>query len=281
MVRRLVILSVVGLGLALAALFVFRAAAVETLIANALAARGIAVGGLSVTRVGLEELHIAELSLGANGELRVRALRIGYRLATLLRGEIENVVVEGLVLRLDLSGTAPPLGSLQSLIPKPEAGEAVPLPVIVLPVLELSDARIEAATRFGPVIARFNGEAWPEDAGADAGEIAGAFSFTLESAQGRLTGAFDLSRTAAGALTGTLVVEDGVLRLPGAEAAGLLGEADYALAPGRPPELDAWLSAARVTLPGARLEEARIALRAAGDTAELTARLRGAGVDRI
>ena len=50
MVRRLVILSVVGLGLALAALFVFRAAAVEALIANALAARGIAVGGLSVTR---------------------------------------------------------------------------------------------------------------------------------------------------------------------------------------------------------------------------------------
>ena len=141
-----------------------------------------------------------------------------------------------------MKGTAPPLGSLQPLIAKPDGGEAGPLPAIELPVLELSDARVEAATRFGPVTATLDGEAWPKDAG----EIAGAFSFTLESAQGHLTGAFDLSRTAAGAMSGTLVVEDGALRLPGAEAVGLLGEAAYALAPGRPPELDAWLSATRI-----------------------------------
>jgi len=273
MVRRLVIFLVVGLGLALAGLTIFRAAAVEALIANALAARGVTVGGLSVTRVGLEELHIADLSLGANGELRARALRIGYRPTALLRGEIESIAVEGLVLRLDLSGAAPPLGSLQPLVAKPDGGAPGPLPVI-----EFRDARIEAATRFGPVTVALDGEAWPRDAG----EIAGAFSFTFDTAQGRLTGAFDLSRTAAGALTGTLVVEEGVLRLPGVEAAGLLGEAGYALAPGRPPELDAWLSAARITLtsaplPGAALEEARITLRAAGESAELTADLRGAG----
>ena len=70
---------VVGLGLALAGLYVYRAAAIEALIANALTARGVSVGGLSVTRVGLEELRIADLSLGTNGELRVRALRVSYQ----------------------------------------------------------------------------------------------------------------------------------------------------------------------------------------------------------
>ncbi|MCH7794867.1 MAG: YdbH domain-containing protein [Proteobacteria bacterium] len=266
--RRLVISLILGLGLALAALYVFRAAAVEALIANALATRGVAVGGLSVTRVGLDQIRIAELSLGAHDELRVRALRIGYRPTALLRGEIENIAVAGLVLRLDLSGAAPPLGSLQPLLANRDGGAPGPLPVI-----EFSDIRMEVATRFGPMVATLDGEAWPEDAG----EIAGAFSFTLASAQGRLIGAFDLSRTAAGAMTGNLVVEDGVLRLPGAEATGLLGEASYALAPGRPPKLDAWLSAARIALPGAVLGETRIDLRAVEKTAALTARLGGAG----
>ena len=109
--RRLVISLILGLGLVLAALYGFRAAAVEALIANALATRGVAVGGLSVTRVGLDEIRIADLSLGATGELRARALRIGYRPSALLRGEIESVAVEGLVLRLDLRGTAPPLAA--------------------------------------------------------------------------------------------------------------------------------------------------------------------------
>jgi len=275
MLRRLVILLVVGLGLALAGLYVYRAAAIEALLANLLAARGVALGGLSVTRVGLDELRIADLSLGANGELSVHSLRIGYRPSTLLRGEIENVAVAGLVLHLDLSGAAPPLGSLAPAIAKSAGGEAVSLPAI-----ELSDVRIEAATRFGPVIATLDGEAWPEDAG----DIGGAFSVTLASPQGRLTGAFDLNRTAAGAMSGNLVVEDGVLRLPGAEAAGLRGEAGYTLAPGRPPKLDAWLSAASIALTnaplaGAALGEARITLRAADTNAELTADLSGDGGD--
>ncbi len=271
--RRLVISLILGLGLALAALYGFRAAAVEALIANALATRGVAVGGLSVTRVGLDEIRIADLSLGANGELRARALRIGFRPTALLRGEIETVDAESLVLRLDLRGTAPPLGSLQPLVATRNGGAPG-----LLPVIDLREARIEAATPYGPVTAELDGEVWPEDAG----EIAGAFSFTLASAQGRLTGAFDLSRAASGAMTGNLVVEDGVLRLPGVEVAGLLGEAGFALISWQQPKLDSWLSAASIALPGTEfpggaLEEARITLRAAEKTAELTADLRGAG----
>ncbi|MEE8499129.1 MAG: hypothetical protein V3S27_01050, partial [Kiloniellales bacterium] len=271
--RRIAIFLVLIVGLALAALVFLRTAVVEAVLKDQLAARGIVVGGISVTEVGLGEMRIEGLRLGARDELAARELRIAYEPGDLVQGRIETIAIEGLVLELDLTGAAAPLGSLQPLVANREGGAPGPLPVI-----QLSDARIEAATPFGPVTAALDGEAWPEDTG----EIAGAFSFTLESAQGRLTGAFDLNRTAAGAITGYLVVEDGVLSLPGAEAAGLLGEAGYALIPGRPPKLDAWLSAARIALPGAALpgavlEEARIDLRAAEKTAELTARLGGAG----
>ena len=273
MLRRLVVFPILGLGFALAALFVFRTAALEAVIANALTTRGVAVGGLSVTTLGLDEIRIANLRLGADDELRARALRIGFQPRALLRGEIQTVVIEGLVLRLDLRGAAPPLGSLQPLVTTADGDSTVPLPT-----LELWDAVIEMMTPLGPMTATLDGEAWPEDAG----NLAGAFSVTLTGAQGRLAGAFDLNRTPSGAMAGQMVVEDGVLRLPGAEATGLLGEASYALVPGRPPKLDAWLSAANISLPGPELpggalKQTRITLRAAASTAELTAELGGAG----
>ena len=49
-----------------------------------------------------------------------------YQPAALLRGEIENIAMAGLVLRLDLSGAAPPLGSLQPLIAGPGSGAPGP-----------------------------------------------------------------------------------------------------------------------------------------------------------
>ena len=268
MVRRILIYSMLGLGLLLAGLFVFRATLVEALLADALATQGVEVRALSVAEVGLDEIHIADLRLGAGGELDVRSLRIAFEPAALLRGEIAHVTAEGLVLHLDLSGAAPPLGSLQPLVAGAGAGGGSPGP---LPELELRDARIEAATPLGPVTAVLDGEAWPEDAGA----VAGAFSFALESAQGRLNGAFDVALTPAGEISGNLVVEDGVLSLPGAEATGLLGEASYAFARDRPPRLEARLSAAAIALPGAKMEEAQLTLRATANGAVVAARLRG------
>ena len=79
MFRRFVIILGAGLGLGLAALFVFRTTAVEALIVNALTERGVAVAGLSVTRLGMEDIHIADLRLGETDELNVRSLRVYYQ----------------------------------------------------------------------------------------------------------------------------------------------------------------------------------------------------------
>jgi len=267
MFRRFALTLIFGLGLSLAAVVVFRATLVEMLIADRLAAQGVPLGGLTVTRVDLNALHIADLSLGANGELTARALRIAYQPDRLLEGEVAEVVVEGLTLRLDVTSDTP-FGSLQPLLTGDRDG-----PTAAVPVVELIAGRIEAETPLGPMILGLDGEVWPEDEG----EIAGVFSFALESSEGRLNGAFDATRTAGGAVSGNLVVEDGTLSLLGAKTSGLLGEAVYALAPGRPPELDAWLSAPSTALPGGALEETKITLRAAEEAAEFTAHLRGPG----
>ncbi|MCH8037394.1 MAG: hypothetical protein IIC53_09730, partial [Proteobacteria bacterium] len=77
--RRSAIFLVLIVGLPLAALFMFRTAVVEMVIADRLAAQGIVVGGISVTEVGFGEMRIEGLRLGARDEIAVRALRIAYQ----------------------------------------------------------------------------------------------------------------------------------------------------------------------------------------------------------
>ncbi len=224
--RRIAILVALLLGLALAALFVFRTAVVELVIADRLAARGVVVGALEVAEIGLGDMRIEGLRLGARDELAARELRIAYQPGDLVQGRIEQVSIEGLVLKLDLTGAAAPLGSLQALLDGEAGAPPGPLPAIVV-----TDGRIEAETPLGPATADLDGEAWSEAPGA----IAAVLAFRLEGEPGRLQGAFDLTRAPDGTMTGNLVLEDGALALPGAEIGGLQGEATYGLFPDRAP----------------------------------------------
>ncbi|MCH8810176.1 MAG: hypothetical protein IH993_10150, partial [Proteobacteria bacterium] len=265
--RRIAILVALLLGLALAALFGFRTAIVELVIVDRLAARGIVVGALEVAEIGLGEMRIEGLRLGARDELAARELRIAYEPGDLVQGRVETIAIEGLVLKLDLTGDAPVLGSLQPLL-EGGNGEAPGL----LPAMVLSGGRIEAKTPLGPLTAKVDGEAWSEAPGA----MAAVFAFRLEGRPGRLEGAFDMTRAPDGTATGNLVLEDGALALPGAEIGGLRGEVTYGLFPDRAPSIDATVSAGRIALPGAAFEEAHLTLRTADTRATLAARLSGA-----
>ena len=265
--RRLFIVFILFVGLVLLGAVAFRAPLLEAVLKQQLAAQGIVVGGISVTEVGLHETRIADLRLGAEGEVSARALRVTYDPGEVLRGIIDRVAIEGLSVQLDLTGGAPPLGSLQPLLERPGERSEIPLPA-----LELSAARITAKTPLGLMTVHIDGEAWSEDAGV----LAAAFAFALEGEPGRLQGAFDVTRTPDGGVTGNLVIEGGALALPGAEIGGLLGEASYGLFPDRAPEIDAKVSAARIALPDAAFEEAQLNLRAQGSRVTLAARMSGA-----
>ncbi len=142
--RRIAILVALLLGLALAALFGFRTAIVELVIVDRLAARGIVVGALEVAEIGLGEMRIEGLRLGARDELAARELRIAYEPGDLVQGRIETIAIEGLVLKLDLTGAAAPLGSLQALLEGEDGAAPRPLPAIVM-----NGSRIEAETPLG------------------------------------------------------------------------------------------------------------------------------------
>ena len=88
--RRIAILVTLFLGLALAALFVFRTAVVELAVSDRLAAQGIVVGAIDVTEIGLGEIRIEGLRLGARDELAARELRIAYEPGDLVQGRIET-----------------------------------------------------------------------------------------------------------------------------------------------------------------------------------------------
>jgi hypothetical protein len=240
---------------------------VEAVLKDQLAADGIVVGGISVTEVGLRETRITKLRLGMEDELRAEDLRVTYEAGALLRGEIESVTVDGLVLRLDLTGVAAPFGTLQPLTEGGEGAAADPLITTVL-----TNSRIEAETPLGPITAQIEGEAWSEAPGS----VAAVVSFDLAGEPGRLQGAFDVTRAPDGTTTGNLVVEDGTLALPGAGLGDLVGEAAFALAQDRPPAVDAKFSAGRITLPDAAFEEAHVSLRTEASRATLAGRMSGA-----
>ena len=136
--RRIATFLALFLGLAFAALFVFRTAVVELAVAGRLSAQGIVVGAIDVTEIGLGEMRIEGLRLGTRDELAARELRIAYELGDLVQGRVETVAIEGLVLKLDLTGAAAPLGSLQALL----EGEGGAAPG-ALPAFVVTDGRIE------------------------------------------------------------------------------------------------------------------------------------------
>ncbi len=161
MFRRLLVFVALGIGLfaiTVAGVVAFRVALAEAVLSSRLASLGIPAQGFAVTALDLSHLVVSDLALGRNNELRVEAVTLSYSPDGLLAGRLEEVTIEGLHLRLDLSGAGPPLGSLQPLLQKQQGGGGVALlPSAVI----LSRGRIEAVTQTGDVAAAISGRWQP------------------------------------------------------------------------------------------------------------------------
>ncbi len=167
MVRRLTVSVALVIGLlviAAAGLVAFRIQLAEAVISSQLASLGIPAPRLTVAALDLRHMVVTDIALGDGGELRVDAVTLTYRPGALLEGRLEEAAVDGLRLRLDLSGQGPPLGSLQPLLQGGDSGGAgtgaggagaVPAAVI------LSRSRIEAAVPAGDVAATVAGRWQP------------------------------------------------------------------------------------------------------------------------
>lgn len=158
MVRRLTLSVVLVIGLlaiAASGLIVFRTTLAEAVLSSQLASLGIPSARLTVASLDFYRIVVRDVALGAGEELRLDAVTVTYRPRALLAGRLEEAAVDGLRLRLDLSGAGPPLGSLQPLLQKREgAAGAGLLPAVVT----LLRGRIEVVARAGDMTAAVSGQ---------------------------------------------------------------------------------------------------------------------------
>ncbi|MFQ5774420.1 MAG: YdbH domain-containing protein [Kiloniellaceae bacterium] len=270
MARRVAILLIAGLGLlsaALAGVFAFRAPLLEAVLKEGLRARGVPAADLTVRDIGLHGARLVGLRLGARGELGARSIRVAYSAAGLFAGRLDAVAVDGLSLTLDLTGAGPPLGSLQPLIAGGGRGAAPGIPPVTV-----SGGHVYATTPLGTVGASVEGAVRSGSGGA----LAASLAFDAEGEPGRARGTLDATGAPGGEISGTLIVEDGALALPGAQVRGLAGRVTFALRAGLPERVEAAFSLGEVAVPGAAFEDASLTLRASRSRLDLTADLRTA-----
>lgn len=164
MVRRLLVSVALVIGLfviAAAGLIAFRIVLAEAVLSSQLASLGIPAARLTVASLDLHQMVVTDIALGDDGELRVDAVTLNYNPGALLAGQLDEAAIEGLRLRLDLSGAGPLLGSLQPLLQRgQDAGGAGMMPAIV----SLSRGEIEAVAPAGDMAAVVSGH-WRPVAG--------------------------------------------------------------------------------------------------------------------
>lgn len=256
-----------GLALtSLALVLVYRAPILDSLLNAALTYQEVP-GGLTVESVSLNRTAIADVSLGAANEVQVERITLTYDLPGLLAGRLKGLAVDGLRLRLDLRGGAPPLGSLQSLASGGDGGGAQAAPA--LPRITLREARIDALTPLGPIAGWVEGTLNP---GAEGGFDA-ALRFDLQGEAGRLRGTMTATHTAGGSSRARFDLTDGAISLPGAELRGLRGGGSFSLAGGTVETARLDLILGEVAVPGASFEQARVRLNLATENLEIDAEL--------
>ncbi|MEX1206438.1 MAG: YdbH domain-containing protein [Dongiaceae bacterium] len=201
---------------------------VAALLVYELRAAGLPDPELRVARLGLDGATIADLSLGAAGEVAADEVVVDYAPAGLVRGRVERVLLRGLRVAVRLDGTRPSLGSLDAALAalgatvEPGDGAAGP-PV---PPVVFEHARIDLAMPFGPVALRFGGALGPSPAGG----LAGDFALAAESGFGRLAGRLTLTLV-GDAIDGHLKIAEGAIAHPALAATAVTGEMRFAATP--------------------------------------------------
>jgi hypothetical protein len=272
MKRRLVIalsIAVVLAGSLAGASIVYRRDLVHALIEGQLSSRGLAPVHFTVAEVTPWQIEIAGLSAGRRGEVRADSLVVRYHPTALLRGQVEQVVLERSALQLDAAGDGPILGSLQPLVERlaRDDGGADSRTAPPAPTLVLREARLEVLTALGPATARLDGEVRPEQPGAWSIDLAWRASGPVGRADGRLEAALAPDQ----AVTGRLEIEAGSFAHPdlAASVEAARGALTFALTQGRLSTVTAEIDLQSIVMPGRGTAQGTFSLSA--DPVRLTA----------
>ena len=256
----------------LALIFFFRAPLLEGLIAGQLEALGAPDPRLRVSQASLDALTIEEFKLGSADEATVERIEVLFDVFGETPGGIQRIRVERPVLRVDLKGDQPPLGSLQGLL----GGESEGGPPPALPEIEVVDGRVFLDTVAGPVAVDVGGLAQSAPDGA----IKAALSYRAVGDPGRLRGGLSTALAPDGAINGRLGIDDGAIALasPGGgvagEIGGLTGALDFQLRDGRPESVTGRLALTDLGLIQARFRDAALDFALTEERVEASGKLR-------
>jgi hypothetical protein len=210
--RRLLIIVLIFLvlvGSVGVSLFAARHELVAWTAERELAARGFHDVALTVEEVGWSRVRLTGLTAGRDGELKLESILLLYRGSRLLRGEIDELRLTGLTLRLDLTGTGPPLGSLQApveaLLAEDGGSRA---PSVAAPRVLLESGLIAAETALGPIRLDLEGRVEPQ---ADRLDV--TLALAVSATRGRLLGRLRAQVAADGGVAGGFRIDQGSLTL--------------------------------------------------------------------
>ena len=163
MIRRLflsAISSMFWLAILAAGILGYRLELAETAVSSRLQSLGLSQVRFSITALDLNHLTAEGLAFGDGGVVVADRMTQSYTPFGLLAGELGETVIEGLRLRLDLTGADGPLGNLKPLL---EGGPAVDGAALQPAAVILKNGRIEAMVQAGLIAASVNGSWQPGD----------------------------------------------------------------------------------------------------------------------
>ena len=219
-----------GLGLSLLIAItggiLFRQELATWLLRDRLEREDVTVASLQVRELTHQHIELGEVVLGDSGEVSAERLQVTFAL-DLEAPRIEEVVADGLKVKLDLTGEGPLLGSLQHLLggSAKTGGDGGFDPAVLrgVPSVRLDAAEVLAETQAGTMTTVLTASVEPQANGAVFGRLTanaesaiGQFSAELEGGvdpQGTLSlgasidqGRIDWRNLAIGQLTGSLQV---------------------------------------------------------------------------
>ena len=222
-------------------LYLFRVSLMDSLLIGQLTRLGVPMNSVTVKELSLNELELRKLSLGAENELRADKIKATWTLPGLFEGELQTVEISGLQLLLDLTGTNPPLGSLQRLIGEEGNSENTKLPKV-----SLLDAKVDLRTTFGDFTVNLNGDVKPGP--SDKKLIAINFETTAE--QGHVIADLTATLEAGGKLQGVLTISEAALSLPDLNISEIRGKSAFEWEDNQPQAISADFVLSHIGLPG-------------------------------
>lgn len=152
---------IVVVSVALTLLWQSRLALAESLVADALATRGISHASFRISSLGFKSIVIRDLTI--RPDLTARRIDVSYRLGELLSGQVQSVDIDGLRLNAWLGDKGLSLGAVDPLLQQRSSGTSA---ASALPSIHVSDAAIHLAAPQGALDASGNADISQADATA-------------------------------------------------------------------------------------------------------------------